>query len=249
MRWTWSCGHVELVGVLHDPRAGADDGRARAAARRCRRRRTRAGGSPPCCTGARAPPASRRGRGGWARRPPPGAATFSDHGPVAFTTRSAWISASRSVTWSWTATPLTTPVRAQHPRDLHVVQEFARRWPSRWRRTASASAWRPSWRRAPARRPSAPGSAAAHAPAPRAGVRTLRRDPRGLAAGQELRQVVHVLVVDGDEQAVVLLEGPRRDPCAGSCSPRCTPPPTPGRSRRSAPRCGAGRDGGRWCPT
>ena len=36
-------------------------------------------------------------------------ATFSDQGPVAFTTTSAWISASCSVTWSRTATPLTTP--------------------------------------------------------------------------------------------------------------------------------------------
>ena len=34
---------------------------------------------------------------------------------------------------------------------------------------------------------------------------------RGLAAGQQFGQVVHVVVVDRDEQPVVLLEGPGSD--------------------------------------
>ncbi len=174
-------------------------------------------------------------------------ATFSDHGPVAFTTRSARSSPSRPVTRSWTATPPTTPCSTTRPctssvfEDLGPVglrgREEAQGHPHRIHGRVG-DAHRRLHRRVQQRlqlqrlvRP-----------------QLLGRDAALLAAGDEVVVVRHVLVGDRHEQPVVLLEGSRGRSAGGSCSPRCIPRRSPGRSRRSARPSGAGRGAARSYP-
>ena len=137
-------------------------------------------------------------------------AIFSDHGPVAFTTRSAWRSPSEPVTWSRTVAPVTAPPSTRRSSDLHEVVkrraavlgrgEEPQRHPHRVHRRVGNS----------------DGSLQLRVQQRLHPERFLRgelldRDPTCLAAFDEVCVVLHVFIGERDEQAVVLLERARTD--------------------------------------
>jgi hypothetical protein len=200
-------GHVQVVRVGDHPGAGAHHrqgplGRTMSPAG-CRRLTTMLQSRPRSAS-------STPGDGRTGTSAPAMPASRSHHGPVALTTRSARISASRPRRCSWTATPVTRapwrsrPVTSVNGCKAAPLRRALAKNRSGSRMASMVASGTHTVAFSAGLRPGSSWSASAGGQLP-------GRDVAGGAGGQEPGPVVHVLVGEGDEQAAVLLERPGRD--------------------------------------